>query len=91
MLFRSFDIADYTATAHELASAADELQALVVQLDSSSSSVERLTASAASDLRLIVDHAFWRSAQLIVILIAAILIAMLIYRLVALRLTLRAR
>ena len=88
---RPFDIADYTATAHELANAADELQALVVQLDSSSSSVERLTASAASDLRLIVDHAFWRSAQLIVILIAAILIAMLIYRLVALRLTLRAR
>lgn len=88
---RPFDIADYTATAHELASAARELQALLAQIDSSSSGVERLTASAASDLHLVVDHAFWRSVQLILILVAAVLGAVLIYRFAVARLAARAR
>lgn len=82
---KPFDIADYAATARELATAAQQLQALVAQLDSSSTGVERLTASAANDLRVVVDHAFWRGVQLIVILTVSVLIAAVTYRLAARR------
>jgi hypothetical protein len=83
---RPFDINDYAATARDLAGAAQQLQALIVQLDSSSTGVERLTASAAGDLRAVVDHAYWRAVELILILVAAILAAALIYRFASRRL-----
>lgn len=86
---RPFDINDYAATARELAGAAQQLQALVVQLDASSTGVERLTASAAGELRAVVDHAYWRAVELILILVAAMLAAALIYRFAARQLATR--
>jgi len=80
---KAFDIAEYAATARELAGAAQQLQALVVQLDTSAGGVQRLTTSLAVDAGNIVDHAFWRGVQLIIVLVASILVAMLVYRYVA--------
>jgi hypothetical protein len=77
---KPFDISAYAATARELAGAAQQLQALVVQLDTSAGGVQRLTSSLAVDAGNVVDHAFWRGVQLIIVLVAAILVAMLVYR-----------
>ena len=82
---RPFDITEYTATAREIAVTAQQLQALVAQLDSSGAGVERLTAGASRDFRALVDHAFWRGVQLILVLVGAILVATMIYRYVAAR------
>lgn len=88
---RPFDITEYTATARELAVAAQQLQALVAQLDSSGAGVELLTASASRDFRVLVDHAFWRGIQLILVLVGAILVAAMIYRYVVARIARSAR
>ena len=77
---RPFDIRDYTATARELATAAQQLQALLIQLNSSGAAVSGLTRTAADDLRLVVDHAFWRAVQLTLILTIAIAAAVLVVR-----------
>ena len=77
---KPFDIAEYTATAREFAGAARQLQALVVELDRSTGGVERLTGGLAVEAGSIVDHAFWRGVQLIVVLVASILVATLVYR-----------
>jgi hypothetical protein len=77
---KPFDISEYTATARELAGAAQQLQALLVQLDTSAGGVQNLTGSLAVHASRVVDHAFWRGVQLIVVLVAAILVAMLTYR-----------
>ena len=91
---RPFDITEYAATARELASAAQGVQALLVQLESSSTGVERLTAAATQELHEVVDHAFWRAMALIaaltVALIAALTVALLLgglaYRYISARL-----
>jgi len=81
-----FDINDYATAARELAGTARDLQSLIAQLDSSSNGVEKLTVHAAENLRVVVDHAFWRGVQLILVLITAILVAALLYRLALRRL-----
>jgi flagellar biosynthesis chaperone FliJ len=77
---KPFDINDYTEIARELGKTANHLQALLAQLDTSASGVTKLSANAASELQAVVDHAFWRGIQLILILVVAVLAAALTYR-----------
>jgi hypothetical protein len=77
---RPFDITDYAQTARELAAAAQNLQALLVQLDASSASAERLAATARQSVNEVVDRAFWRGVALIALLTLAALLAALTYR-----------
>ena len=78
---KPFDITEYTATAHELAAASTQLQGLLAQLNASGPGVARLTDSAATQLNGVVDRAYRRAVELILILVAASLAAMLLYRL----------
>ena len=80
---RPFDINDYAQTARELASAAQDLQALLVQLDTSSTGVERLAGTTTQALQEVVDRAFWRGLVLIGALAIAALVATLAYRYIA--------
>jgi hypothetical protein len=80
---RPFDINDYAQTARELASAAQDLQSLLVQLDTSSTGVERLAGTTTQALQEVVDRAFWRGIALIGALAIAVLLAALAYRYVA--------
>jgi hypothetical protein len=82
---RPFDITEYAATARELASTAQSVQALLVQADASSAAVERLASVATQDLRDVVDHAFWRGVALIAVLALSTLVAALTYRYAAAR------
>jgi len=83
---KPFDINEYTAMARELGTAANQLQALVVQLDAASPAVTRLSATTAAELQKVVDHAYLRGVQLILILVTAVLAAALLYRFAAPRL-----
>ncbi|HEX4971275.1 MAG TPA: hypothetical protein VFV69_09465 [Steroidobacteraceae bacterium] len=80
---RPFDINDYAQTARELGTAAQDLQALLVQLDTSSTGIERLAGTTTQALQDIVDRAFWRGLLLIGALTVAALFAALAYRYVA--------
>jgi hypothetical protein len=80
---RPFDITEYAQTARELASAAQDLQALLVQLDTSSAGVERLAGTTTLALEEVVDRAFWRGLALIGALAIAALFAALAYRYIA--------
>lgn len=86
---RPFDITDYARTAHELASTAQSMQALLAQLDASSAGVERLAKASTQSLREVVDRAFWRGIVLIAVLAFAGLFVALGYRYVSALLYLR--
>jgi hypothetical protein len=77
---RRFDITDYAQTARELGSTAQDLQALLVQLDTSSAGVERLAGTTKQALQDVVDRAFWRGMALVGALAVAALFAALAYR-----------
>ena len=83
---RPFDITDYARTAHELAATAQSMQALLVQLDTSSAGVERLASASTQGLHEVVDRAFWRGIVLIAVLAFAGLFAALAYRYASARL-----
>ncbi len=78
---KPFDITEYTATAHELAQASVQLQGLLAQLNASGPGVARLTDSAATQLNGVVDRAYRRLVELVLILVGASLAAVLLYRL----------
>ena len=80
---RPFDITEYAQTARDLASAAQDFQALLVQLDTSSAGVERLAGTTTLALQEVVDRAFWRGLVLIGALAIAALFAALAYRYIA--------
>jgi hypothetical protein len=77
---RPFDITEYAQTARELATAAQDLHTLLVQVDTSAASAEKLAAASAQGLNKVVDRVFWRCVQLIVLLAFAVLLTMLAYR-----------
>ena len=65
---RPFDITEYGATARDLAAAAERVQALLAQLNTSSKDVERVTRAATQEVNGIIDHAF----KLVLVLIFAL-------------------
>jgi hypothetical protein len=77
---RPFDITEYTATVRELGTAAERMQSLLVQLDTSSKGVEQMTRAATQDLNRVVDHAFWRALLLILVLGVVATLSALLYR-----------
>lgn len=82
---RPFDINEYAQTARELATAAQDLHTLLVQVDASAASAEKVVAASASGLNRVVDRAFWRCVQLIAVLAIATLLIMLAYRYISAR------
>jgi hypothetical protein len=77
---RPFDITEYAQTAHELASAAQATQGLLLQLDASGTQLEVLTGKTQQSLEEVVDRAFWRGIALIVALALVALFTALTYR-----------
>jgi hypothetical protein len=82
---RPFDITEYTAAAAEITRTATELQTLITGIDRGSPALAQAVDRAAATLQGAVDHAYWRTAQLLGLLIAGGLGAALTYRIVARR------
>ena len=83
---RPFDITEYTAAAAEITRAADELKQLIAGIEQGGPGVMQSADHAAASLQGVVDHAYWRIAQLIGLLLLGGLLAALVYRGIAPRL-----
>lgn len=77
---RPFDITEYAATARDLAAAAERVQALLAQLNTSSKDVERVTRAATQEVNGIIDHAFKLALVLIFALGFVAVLCALLYR-----------
>jgi DNA repair ATPase RecN len=77
---RPFDITEYGATARDLAAAAERVQALLAQLNTSSRDVERVTRAATQEVNGIIDHAFRLALVLILALGLVTVACALLYR-----------
>jgi hypothetical protein len=77
---RPFDITEYTAAAAEITRAAAQLQQLIAGVDQANPALLQSAAQATMKLQDVVDHAFWRVAQLIGFLLLGSLGVALIYR-----------
>lgn len=77
---RPFDITEYAATARDLASAAERVQALLAQLNESSKGVESVTRAATQEVSGIIDHAFKLALVLILALGFVAVSCALLYR-----------
>lgn len=82
---RPFDITEYTAAAAEITRAANELQQLMAGIGKDSPALVQAADHASAKLEDVVDHAFWRVAQLIGLALLGALAAALTYRLIARR------
>jgi hypothetical protein len=77
---RPFDITEYAATARDLAAAAERVQALLAQLNTSSKDVERVTRAATQEVNGIIDHVFELAVVLILVLGFVAVSCALLYR-----------
>jgi hypothetical protein len=77
---RPFDITEYAATARDLAAAAERVQALLVQLNTSGKDVERVTRAATQEMNGIIDHVFKLAIVLILVLGFFTVLCALLYR-----------
>ena len=77
---RPFDITEYAATARDLAAAAERVQALLAQLNTSSKDVERVTRAATQEVNGIIDHVFKLALVLILVLGFVTVLRALLYR-----------
>jgi hypothetical protein len=77
---RPFNITEYAATARDLAAAAERVQALLVQLNTSSKDVERVTRAATQEVNGIIDHVFRLALLLILALGFVAVLCALLYR-----------
>ncbi len=77
---RPFDITEYTAAASEITRAATQLQQLIAGIDQGSPALMQAAGQATLKLQDLVDHAFWRVAQLIGFLLLGSLGVALTYR-----------
>ena len=77
---RPFDITEYAATARDLATAAERVQALLAQLNESSKGVERVTRAATQEVNGIIDHVFRLALVLILVLGIVTVSCALLYR-----------
>jgi hypothetical protein len=82
---KPFDIAEYTAAAAEITRSAAQLESLIGSVDRGSPALAQVSEHAAATLRSVVDHAYWRGAQLLGVLIVGALGAALVYRMAARR------
>ncbi|HMD28389.1 MAG TPA: hypothetical protein VKH13_07460 [Steroidobacteraceae bacterium] len=77
---RPFDITEYTAAAAEITRAATQLQQLIAGIDQGSPALMQAAGQATLKLQDVVDHAYWRIVQLIILLLLGSLGAALTYR-----------
>jgi len=77
---RPFDITEYTTAAVELSRTAAQLQALVAGIERGTPALGAVSAQAASSLRAVIDHAYWRLIQLLGVLFAGGFVTALAYR-----------
>lgn len=77
---RPFDITEYAATARDLAAAAERVQGLLAQLNTSSKDVERVTRAATQEVNGIIDHAFRLAIILILVIGFVAVLCALLYR-----------
>jgi hypothetical protein len=77
---RPFDITEYTAAAAEITRAAAQLQQLIAGIDQANPALVRSAGEATMKLQEVVDHAFWRVALLIGMLLLGSLGVALAYR-----------
>jgi hypothetical protein len=82
---RPFDITEYTTAAAEVSRTAAQLESLIGSVDRGTPALAQASDRAAATLRGVVDHAYWRGAQLLGVLIVGALGAALAYRTVARR------
>jgi hypothetical protein len=82
---RPFNITEYTAAAAEITRAAAELQQLVAGVGRGSPELIQASERAKATLQDVVDHAYWRIAQLIGLVLLGSLAAALAYRGIARR------
>ncbi len=82
---KPFDITEYTSAAAEISRAAAQLESLIGSVDRGTPALAQASDRAAASLRGVVDHAYWRGAELLAVLIVGGLGAALIYRVAARR------
>jgi hypothetical protein len=82
---RPFDITEYTSAAAEITRTATELQTLIAGIDRDSPALGQAADRATAALQSVVDHAYWRTVQLLALLIGGSLGAALTYRLLVRR------
>ncbi len=82
---RPFDITEYTAAAAQIARASDQLQHLIAGIEHGTPALAQSADRAAATLQGVIDHAYWRIVELIVLLLAGGLVAALAYRGIARR------
>jgi hypothetical protein len=78
-----FNVLDYGTAAGQIGAAARDLQTLLTTVNQSTSELARLGQQTTADARQVVDHAYRRGLELILILLGGAVAAGLIYRLIA--------
>ena len=82
---RPFNITEYTAAAAEISRAANQLEQVIAGINRSSPALVQAADGAGATLQHVIDHAYWRSVELLGILFLGGLGAALAYRGVARR------
>jgi methyl-accepting chemotaxis protein len=77
---RPFDITEYTEALRQMSDTAQQLQALIGQIDSNAPALTAVSGQATDRLQRLVDHVYWRLVQLALLLVAACVLGALAYR-----------
>lgn len=83
---RPFDITEYTAAAGEVTRAASELEQLIAGIERGGPALAEVSGRAAASMQHVIDHAYWRIAELLALLLLGGTAAALAYRGLARRL-----
>jgi hypothetical protein len=75
-----FNVLDYGAAASQIGAAADHLNALLTSVNQSAPQIEKLSQQTTADADRVVKHMFWLGVVLILILLAGSVVAGLVYR-----------
>ena len=75
-----FDITKFTESLRQLGETAQQLQVLLTQADAKAPALTQLSERASDRVASLVDHVFWRLAQLAFVLIGTCLLGALTYR-----------
>jgi methyl-accepting chemotaxis protein len=77
---RPFDVTEYTEALRQLGDTAQQLQVLLSQADSKAPALTQVSERAASRLSSLVDQAYWRLVQLVLVVVGASVAGALAYR-----------
>jgi hypothetical protein len=77
---RPFDITEYTEALRQMSDTAQQLRALIGQIDSNAPALTAVSGQATDRLQRLVDHVYWRLVQLALLLVVACVLGALTYR-----------